>query len=136
MNASRCQCDSPTTETRYEGNSQVLYCTKCGEPLLATTKLPDIDLDGTTYQIRLVPNEKPSVEQLKAIAKVTGANLLQAKELAAKSDSTSETSTIFEGRAATVQRHRKELNMAGVEFEIAPDFPYDESVETTTIFFD
>ena len=53
-------------------------------------------------------------------------NLVQAKALA-ESDHKSE---IFEGRAGAVQRHRRLLTDAGVEFEIEPEFPYDLSVES------
>ncbi len=136
MNVNRCECESPTIGTRHEGSSLVSYCIECGQPLLATTKLPDIDVDTTTYRIHLLAHDKPSVAQLKAVAKVANINLLQAKELAAGPNDATAPMLIFEGRAANVQRHRRDLIEAEVEFTISPEFPYDESAETNTIVFD
>ena len=130
MAEQRCQCTEPSVETSVEGLSAISYCSKCGQQLVVTSHFEPIDADQGSYSLFLTSQPGCSVDQLKAIAKVANVNLIQAKQLVSE-----QRTMIFEGRASEVQRRRRALTAAGVEFGIEPEFRYDLGVQSDTIFF-
>ena len=94
-----------------------LVCPKCGCKI-ATTRWEKIDLDETEYEIFLVPETNPKMEQLKIISKITGDNYIHSKELII------EGSSIFKGKALEVKSITSLLESCFINYKITPDFPY------------
>jgi hypothetical protein len=112
------KCGSPV-ECRRQGSTQGLFCTKCDWSVV-TTHLPEIFLDELSYKVSVTSGDHKNSEHLKVIAKLTGANFLAARELLfAKNEF-----AVFMVKAPQVAEVRKELELAGLSYEITPSFPW------------
>jgi hypothetical protein len=110
-------CGSPTEGFR-EGRSDGIRCTQC-DWSVATTYTPPIQLDRTIYEVRIDHGDYRDTLQVKAIAQVTGSNLLNAREFLQSSRP-----MVFRGDASHVAEVRDSLIAAGLIVSIQPDFPW------------
>ena len=100
-----------------DGSSLVFECPKCkyGE---ATTIAQGIEWDDTEYTLS-VPASRPELDQIKAVAKITGLNWIKSKALLA------EGGVVFKGRAEHVKKIACSLRGCSIQPIIVPAFPYE-----------
>jgi hypothetical protein len=116
-----CKCPEcgGALEARREGSTQGLFCTKCDWSVV-TTYLPDVLRDTTSYQVSVTSADFKNDQHLKAVAHLTGINLLAARKLLqAPGDF-----VVFTGLAQEVTSVRDTLRAAGLGFKIEPSFPW------------
>ena len=101
-----------------EGRLQGLGCAHNAQSIVTTYALP-IKLDRTIYQVRLKFGNHEDFDQIKAVAKVSRKNLLDARKLLKTSHP-----TVFKGNAVHVIEARNVLSAVDLEIEISPDFPW------------
>lgn len=104
---------------RIKGSVQGLFCEKCGYNVV-TTYIPPIKRDLTIYQVFLLENYRPTIAQIKTIAKISNRNYLEARHMLLKSQV-----LIYEGRAELVFTVIKNLEKACLLYKVLPAFPYD-----------
>ena len=104
---------------RREGSTQGVFCTKCDWSVV-TTVLPDILRDTSCYEVKVTSGDFKSDRQLKAVAQVTGGNLLAARKLLQQSGHF----VVFTGAAPAVAAVRDVLTAAGLGLAIEPPFPW------------
>ena len=110
------ECGTVMNET-YEKPQLILTCPKCGCKI-ATTRWDEIDLDDNEYEITLVANDNPSIEQIKAVSKIAATNYKSSKEIIVNGKS------IFRGNPIQVKDISQILKEKMLDYKISPDFPY------------
>ncbi|MGW8393128.1 hypothetical protein [Pseudoduganella sp. HUAS MS19] len=103
---------------RHEGSMQGLFCTKCDWSVV-TTRIPEIKLDRTQYDVFALNADYKNQSHIKAVAHVTGFNLLEARKLLQFAEP-----DIFRGNAVEVKRVRDALRSVGVDCRIEPEFTW------------
>ena len=101
----------------YDKPALNLTCPKCGCKI-TTTKWDEIYLDDKKYKIKLTPINKPTIEQIKTISKLSGANFIESKSMLING------SLVFEGFAIEVLEKKKDLECYDIPFSINPLFKY------------
>ena len=110
------ECGTIMNET-YDKPSLILSCPKCGCKI-ATTHWEEIDLDDKEYEIVLVANSNPTLDQIKVVSSITGVNFIKSKEIIAGGK------TIFKGSPIQVKEIIKTLKEKLLDYSISPEFPY------------
>ena len=103
-----CQQESTITWT----------CPACGWDLV-TTYISPIYQDINKYEIFLLKNISPKVDQLRVIARISGLNFIEAKKLLG-----SDEAFLFEGKAADVLPIKTQLEQEEIGFRIVPEYNY------------
>lgn len=98
-------------------STQGAYCPACRRWDWVTTYWPPILADRTVYRVILASNASPSAAQVRAVARVSGENFLQAKRALAEA-----TETLFAGCAEAVLPVLATLYGAGVVSTVEPAF--------------
>ena len=113
-------CKNCGAEMQYYKDGQTItwLCNNCGNGV-ATTMYEPIEIDNTTYNIRLVKPFKPSLNDIKIISDIAKCNYIQAKKLIEYSPS-----LIFSGKAVDIKIIKEKLKNNNIIFSIVPDFPY------------
>lgn len=101
-----------------EGSAQGLYCTRCDWSIV-TTKISEIWLDATDYEIFVRGADYRNKRHVKVVSEVSGANFLVARKLLQDTRS-----IVFKGKAVKVAAVRKILGAAGMACVIRPGFPW------------
>ncbi|HLO87738.1 MAG TPA: hypothetical protein VK203_22405 [Nostocaceae cyanobacterium] len=114
------QCGSPM-EVRREGSTQGLYCTNCDWSVV-TTYIPAIILDETLYKVSILNGDAQNKQHIRAVAQIVNVNFLAARKLLQEQSPL----IVFRGDAKEVVRVREVLSMAGLVYEITPEFPWQE----------
>lgn len=99
------------------GSTQGASCPACRRWGWVTTYWPPILADRTVYRIILASNASPNAAQVRAVARVGGANFLQAKRALAQA-----LEPLFAGRAEAVLPVLATLDGAGVARTVEPPF--------------
>lgn len=110
------ECGTIMNET-YEKPSLILSCPKCGCKI-ATTRWEEIDLDDKEYEIVLVANNSPTLDQIKVVSNITGVNFIKSKEIIVTGK------PIFKGNPIQVKDIIKTLKEKLLDYSISPEFPY------------
>ena len=110
------ECGTQMYET-YERPALNLTCPKCGCKI-ATTRWEKIDLDSTEYEITLLAEVRPSIDQIKVVSNIISKNFLVSKDVLHKGG------VIFKGKAVAIQKYKSILNDNKISYKISPDFPY------------
>lgn len=105
-------------ESKIVGSTLVVRCARCGWSV-ARTYIEPIREDETAYCLYLENGNPTDISTLSCLSKVVGCNLLQARRIVSGGRS-----LIFKGSAVEVRKWRDQLDAAGVEYSIEPDFPY------------
>lgn len=121
MQTKALQCEHPDceAETKVEGSTQGLYCTKCQKWLVAATYIPPIDSDTQEYRVILESGDFRNTEHVKAISSVSNVNFLQARNVLREA-----AAEVIKDKARTVQTAVSLLDSVGIRYRIEPDFPY------------
>ena len=106
------ECGTIMNET-YEKPSLILSCPKCGCKI-ATTRWEEIDLDDKEYEIVLVANNNPTLDQIKVISSITGVNFIKSKEIITRGK------PIFKGSPVQVKDIIKTLKEKLLDYSISP----------------
>ena len=101
----------------YDKPALNLICPKCGCKI-ATTYWEEIDLDDTEYEIVLVANNNPTLDQIKVVSNITGVNFMKSKEIIVTGK------PIFKGNPIQVKDIVKTLKEKSLDYSISPEFPY------------
>ena len=101
----------------YEKPALNLSCPKCGCKI-ATTRWEKIDLDDKEYEIILISNNNPTIEQIKAVSNISGENFINSKQAIIKGN------LIFKGNPSQVIDIVKVLDGKKINHIINPEFPY------------
>jgi hypothetical protein len=104
------------TEQIKEGRTVGTRCTSCDWSVV-TTYTPPMDLDFSIYEVRVLSGDFQDEQQVRAVAQVTGSNMLQARKVLQGTGA-----VVFRGPARSVARVRDQLLHAGVEIAIQPPF--------------
>lgn len=79
--------------------------------------------DQTLYSVYLLlAEDKPNLEEIRAYAKLTGCNYLQAKAALSQ-----KRQLLAQGKAYTIRDIREKLERLGVCYEIEPPYPYEDA---------
>lgn len=113
-----CEKCGSQMEAFREGRTQGLRCSQCDWSVV-TTYTPPIQLDRTTYEVRIERGDYRDAGQVKAAAHVIGVNFLSARDLLKSSQP-----VVFSGDAQHVMQVRDSLLAAGVVVAIQPEFPW------------
>ena len=113
----RCPDCARPLEHWISGSTQGAYCPVCRRWDVVTTYWPPILADRTIYRVLVAPNAHPSVEQVRAVAGVSGKNFLWATRVLA-----GPFTALFAGRAEAVLPVLAALDGAGVAREVEPAF--------------
>ena len=108
INLVYCHADSTITWT----------CPKCGWSL-ATTYMSPINQDINKYEVQLIQNLTPSINQLKILSQISGKNFLRVKKMLESDDS-----LLFKGKAVDVSLIKTQLEQEKIGFKIIPHFDY------------
>ena len=110
------ECGTIMNES-YDKPALNLTCPKCGYKI-ATTRWEEIDLDDKKYEIVLVANNNPTLDQIKVVSSITGVNFINSKDNIVSGKS------IFKGSPIKVKNVAKILKEKNVDYTISPRFPY------------
>jgi hypothetical protein len=122
MNSKTCEACEGKTEFRREGSAQGWFCTNCDWSVV-TTYIPEIELDSVAYSISNVKGIHGNADQLRAVAKLTGGNFLEAKTILS-----TDGAEILRGNAPEILRALRELRQLNLEVEVVPKFKYEYEV--------
>ena len=95
-----------------------MTCPNCGWGWATTYSDPIFD-DSTVYEIILLDDNQESADNLKAIAKITNTNVINAKKLLYNLPS-----CIFSGKAVEISALVRLLDEKSLKYKIEPEFPY------------
>lgn len=112
------QCGS-LMESRREGMSAGLYCTNCDWSVV-TTYSPPILLDETLYKISILNGDAHNKQHIKTVAQIVNVNFLAARKLLQQQSPL----IVLIGIAKEVVKVQEVLSMAGLVYEIIPNFPW------------
>ena len=98
-----------------------MTCPNCGWGWATTYVDPMLD-DNTIYKVSLSNGNKASKSAIKAVAKVSGKNFIQAKRMIENSPS-----DIYEGKAIQVKEILILLESLPLSYSVMPEFPYSLS---------
>ncbi len=112
------ECGGPL-EPFQEGLTGGARCPLCGWSVV-TTVLPGILRDTTRYDVHVLSADPHNHAQLRAIAGVTGKNLVEVREAV----EAARAFVAFSGTATEVSRVRDAFRGSALTFEIRPDFPW------------
>ncbi len=104
------------TQVLREGLTLGLSCTRCTWSVVSTC-IPEIQLDYTSYEVRVGGGDYRNRPQIKLVADISGVNFLEARKLLQQTEP-----LIFSGRAVDVVPVREALNRAGLVCTITPEF--------------
>ena len=113
-----CEKCGAEMRTYQEGRTGGMLCPQCGWGW-ATTITPAIDADETLYTVKISKPGKITNDMIKLYAELSRMNYIQSKQ--ALEEGNAETSVL----AADIQKMLSRLCMAGLEFNITPEYPYD-----------
>lgn len=114
----RCEkCGSEMTR-RISGRNSIIECPECGWNCVTTYTEPIYE-DRTVYVISILPGNQANKRVLRAVGKVTGVNLLQAKLIAEQGHE-----DVFTALAPELRDKKMLLDEVGVAYSVEPDFPY------------
>lgn len=100
------------------GSSCEMECPSCGWGFATTYYDPLLD-DPTTYEITLVPGNKPRFVAIKAVSKVSNLN-----HLASKREIEKPSSILIGGQACDIIHCKTILDGADIAYIITPPFPH------------
>lgn len=114
----RCEKCGRILEYRIEGSVQGQFCEECGWGAV-TTFIPPIRRDPTTYQVFVLKNDHPTVDQIKIVSKICNRNYLEVRRMMVEQQA-----LIYEGCAETVLTVIESLNKGCLQYKVFPQFPY------------
>lgn len=94
-------------------------CKNCDWSVVSTY-IPEVLADTTQFEIRLMNGNHRDLRHLKAVAYFTGVNFLEARQLLQGPPGFA----VCSGRASEILKVVEKLNLAGLNYEIVPPFPY------------
>lgn len=111
--------DDLGNEITFSENMFKIFFENLGEAI--TTYSPML-MDHTVYSISLILHDRiPTLEEIKAYAKIMNKNYLQAKKALVYKKN-----LLVSGNACDIGEVLKKLNAFQVQYEIEPSFPFDE----------
>ncbi|WP_146011161.1 hypothetical protein [Xanthomonas arboricola] len=113
----KCEVCGGLLDIYTEGRTQGLICKSCGWSLVTTINL-EINNDNNEYSIRCSGNFSDS-EHVRVVASVVGANFIEARKLLKQGSF-----VIFNGKAPEVYDVIKNLQAAGLDFQVDPHFKW------------
>lgn len=113
----RCEVCGGHLDIYMDGRTQGLICKNCGWSLV-TTVIPEINSDNNEYSIRCSGDFSNS-EHVRMVASVVGSNFIEARKFLKQGSF-----VIFTGKAPEVYDVIKNLQAAGLEFKVDPQFKW------------
>jgi len=114
-------CDKCGTKMidKTKGPYVHFVCPQCGHAVATYdySKEDPIKLDKTIYSVRLI-NNKPTIELIKILSKLSGSNYLECKEKIEQNE------IVLAGKAVEIAHFLAEIKLLNIKPEITPDFPY------------
>ena len=95
-----------------------MMCPQCGWGWATTSYDPMLE-DNTEYCIILQAGNSKSEDVIKVLSHITGQNYLNTRKMI-----TDAPIKIYSGRANLVNTVIQELDIAGIQYETDPEFPY------------
>ena len=100
----------------HEGSTQGMMCPSCNWSVV-TTRIPEIQLDFTSYEVRISGGDYHNEKHVKALAKIANINFLAARKLLQE-----EQPLVYAGKASDIVKIREALIVDGLQCAITPDF--------------
>jgi hypothetical protein len=116
LNAAVCEKCGGRMEIRREGSSQGLFCTQCDWSVV-TTRISEVKLDTTLYEIVACDGNPDDARHVKAVAQVSGTNFLATRKILQR-----EFPIVFKGIAVDVLQVRETLAGVGIRCQVTPEF--------------
>lgn len=110
------RCGSETVE-KTGGAEIIMECPECGWKAV-TTCMSEIEDDLTRYSITIEKGNLVDKELIKLVSGISGKNTLEARKLLM------EGGLMVREYAIVIKKIIAELDMAGIEYQIDPQFPY------------
>ncbi len=101
-----------------------MTCPNCGWGW-ATTYISDLQEDSTIYNVSLIEGNSTSIEVIKAIAKISNKNSVEAKKMIETPPA-----VIFSGKAVQVKAVLALLDSLLIAYTVTPEFPYSLTQES------
>ncbi len=114
-----CEKCGNLMEVRSEGSTQGLFCPNCGWSVV-TTNIQEIKRDNISYEVIITTGDYQNEHHIKAVAQVAGVNFLTARKLLEAQSSF----MVYKGIATEVIEVQSILKVAGLVYEIYPQFPW------------
>lgn len=114
----KCQkCNEHMVNFQHDA-VQGCVCPKCGWNIV-TTRISEINMDGTEYSIHIRATVDINKEKIKLIARIAGVNYVCARQILIK-----DSVCILKAKAPEVKQARDELEKLNIKYEIIPVFKY------------
>src|SRR3569832_2976049 len=114
-----CPRCGQAVEVRQRGSAQGLHCPKCGWSVV-TTRISEILLDTTTYELVVELIDIHQTVQLCAIGQLLGMNVVQTRKVLEAQGGRA----LCRGTAQEIAKAREELVAVGLIPKIAPTYPW------------
>lgn len=118
MEAKCPDCANILTNT-HDDSTEIWKCSNCGWEVV-TTYTPQIQQDTKDYEIFLMKNLSPKVNQIRTLARISGLNFIETKRMLALDDS-----LLFKGNAVDILPIKTKLEQEDIEFRIIPNYNYE-----------
>jgi hypothetical protein len=118
MMSERCEACGGMLEYRREDRAQGRFCQHC-DWSVATTFFSALELDNTSYHVRVRGGDPHNGLHVAAVAKVSGQGFAAVRHLLHDTDP-----LVFTGKAPEVIKVRDMLRAAGLQWDILPPFPH------------
>ncbi len=112
------ECGGPTEILRARRTIET-RCIQCGWSVV-TCYTPPIENDMTEYAVHVLSGNFRDGEHVRLVAKLTGSNFLQARDLLQRKDA-----IVFRGKALEVLRVKESLTRANLRIFIEPKFDWE-----------